>query len=82
MKRHRGSRRTIAVMCGLLTIVLAATACGGSNKSAASKKSSITIVQKTAVDALLPDVEPVRTSLRIDEEILGRRPVTPGTARS
>lgn len=70
MKRHRGSRRAIAAMCGLLAIVLAATACGGGNESTASKKSSITIVQKTATNALLPDVEPVRTSLRIDEEIL------------
>jgi len=58
---------TLAAVLGLaLAVSGAATPSGG-----AAARTSLTIAQSASVDAMLPDVEPARNSLRIDEEVLG-----------
>ena len=60
----------LLMLCGALVLVPLACASNGGASGGGSGSSTITIAQASSVDSMEPDVEPARSSLRIDEEIL------------
>lgn len=68
-------RSTNLIRLGTVVLLVAAVglsiaAVGGAARKT-TPRTAITIAQAASVDAMLPDVEPARSSLRIDEEVLG-----------
>jgi peptide/nickel transport system substrate-binding protein len=83
----------VAAALGLAAALTLAAAATVSARDEATPRSSITIAQSASVDAMEPDIEPARSSIRIDEEVLeaatryvaprgGIPTIAPGLAKS